>query len=225
MTMNKVNPFDIKPGEYDSWYDDNDAIYKSELSALSYLMKKASKKYSQIKNIDIGTIQGLEIGAGSGRFGSALGIGTGIDPSANMLSMAASRGMKVIQGVGENLPFEDGTFDYTAFFTSVCFLDDPRKAFAEAYRVTRKNGFIICSFLNRESEPGRQMESRKKDEFFYQNAAFFSCGEIIQLLSDAGYSDFDTIETIFMPVIKKQKHKAGIDKGLYGIVLGSKTDF
>lgn len=223
MEMNEENPFDIYSLKYDSWYDDNESIFKSELSALSYMLKKAKKGYSKERRIDMNEIHGLEIGVGSGRFGSALCIGAGIDPSENMLKIASGRGIQVIQGVGENLPFAAETFDYTAFFTSVCFLDDPLKAFAEAYRVTRDGGFLLCSFLNRGSDIGREMEAHKKEDVYFKNATFFTCEEITRLLKNSGYAGFNMRETIFMPVEAVQKHKNGIDKGLYGIILAWKA--
>ena len=218
----ELNPFDANACEYDLWYERNNAIYKSELSALSYLIKKAKNEYSRKQHIITKDISGLEIGVGSGRFGSALGIGTGIDPSENMLKIASGRGMKVIQGVGEELPFEAETFDYTAFFTSVCFLDDPEKAFLEANRVTKNNGFLICSFLNRKSEMGKQLYENKSDDFYFKNASFYDCGEITELLTKAGYNNYKMTETIFTPATNIQKHINGINKGLYGIILAWK---
>jgi len=47
--------------------------------------------------------KGVEIGAGSGLFASALGIAEGCDPSANMCEKAIGRGIKAIDGIAENL--------------------------------------------------------------------------------------------------------------------------
>ena len=49
----------------------------------------------------------MEIGVGSGRFAQPLGVKIGIDPSRNMLKFAKERGIQVIRGGGENLPFKD----------------------------------------------------------------------------------------------------------------------
>lgn len=55
---------------------------------------------------------GVEIGVGSGRFAVPLDIRVGIDPSPRMLAIAAARGIEVVEGVAEDLPFSRASFDY-----------------------------------------------------------------------------------------------------------------
>lgn len=169
-------------------------------------------------------LDGLEVGVGSGRFGQAIGIKHGIDPSPSMLKIASERGMTVSEGIGEELPYRDNQFDYTAFFTSVCFIHDPLKAFREAYRVTKKGGFLLCSFLNRESPLGKMISANKKEDAYYKDATFYNGDEIIRMLSEAGYQSFSSRQTIFsLNGEKCQKNIKGLGYGLYGVILGWKT--
>jgi len=56
--------------------------------------------------------RGIEIGVGSGRFAAPLGVQVGIDPSPAMLARAAARGITIVEGTAEDLPFADAGFDH-----------------------------------------------------------------------------------------------------------------
>lgn len=62
------SPFDIYAEKYDMWYEEHYAVYESELEAIRELLPEVIPEKS------------LEIGAGTGRFASALGISYGLDP-------------------------------------------------------------------------------------------------------------------------------------------------
>ncbi len=96
----------------------------------------------------------IDIGCGTGASAIALlqkGLSvTGIDPSPYMLDIAAKRlGEKVdlYRTVAEDLPFDDNSFNYACFFTTLEFVEDPLKALEEAGRVAKDKVFI--GFLNR----------------------------------------------------------------------------
>ena len=70
---------------------------------------------------------------------------TGIDPSPYMLDIARERFGKRVElrrGTAEALPFEDNAFHHTVFFLSLEYVEDPSRALAEAFRVTRDQVFI-----------------------------------------------------------------------------------
>lgn len=69
--------------------------------------------------------------AGAGRF-------VGIDP----LRGERERSFDFVQGIGEYLPFRDGTFDQVLFATSLDHLLDPVRALREAVRVLAPGGTI-----------------------------------------------------------------------------------
>ncbi len=214
------NPFEKGADDYDRWYDENSGTMKSELSAIACLFHKARAEY-QLRS-GRNALHGLEVGVGSGRFAAALGIETGIDPVLSMLDIASKRGINVFQGVAEALPFLDSTFDYTAFFTSICFLNDPLRSFLEARRVIKDGGFLLCSFLNRESAMGKYLEKNRRKDRFYTNATFYSGQEVIGFLEKAGFHQFYARETIFPDLEGEQQHQEGLGKGLYGVILAWK---
>ena len=54
-----------------------------------------------------------------------------------MAELARQRGVEVIEGVAEALPFAEETFDFILMVTVDCFLDDVTQAFREANRVLK----------------------------------------------------------------------------------------
>ena len=108
------NPFDIYTDEYEDWFKKNKFIFQSELLALKQVVPIGKK--------------GVEIGIGSGIFAEILDIKFGIDPSDKMLDYAKQRKLSVTKGIAEDLPYPDHSFDFAAFITSICFIDNPEKA-------------------------------------------------------------------------------------------------
>jgi len=68
---------------------------------------------------------------------------TGIDPSAELLKQAK---IPVVQGMAENLPFADNSFDIVISLTAIHHAD-AKKAVAEIYRVAKKD--IVISVLKK----------------------------------------------------------------------------
>jgi len=56
-------------------------------------------------------------------------------------------GGRYVTGFAENLPFEDGEFDLTAFYLSLIDIDDMPLAINEAARVTKPGGKILIANL------------------------------------------------------------------------------
>jgi SAM-dependent methyltransferase len=126
----------------------------------------------------------LDIGCGIGTslrilLGKGLDV-TGLDPSPYMLDMAC-RNVKnrvdLYRGFAEDLPFEDNSFNYAVFFTSLEFVDDPQAALQEACRVAKDKVFV--GVLNRYAIKG--VQRRLKGVFtqsIYNRARFFSVWEL-----------------------------------------------
>jgi len=77
-----------------------------------------------------------------------LGIKLGIEASSQMRKIANKRGVEVIDGVAEELPFIDEQFDFALMVTTICFLDDIETAFKEAYRILKPDGKFIIGFID-----------------------------------------------------------------------------
>lgn len=91
----------------------------------------------------------LDIGCGTGRsLEPLLNLGlnlTGVDPSPYMLDIARDRlGDKadLHRAFAEELPFDDNSFNYAFFMTSLEFTQMPAKAIEEACRVAKDKVFI-----------------------------------------------------------------------------------
>ncbi len=102
--------FDKHAGDYDRWFDEHNDVYQAQVRMLRGAVP--------------GHGSGLEVGVGSGRFAVPLGICCGIDPSRGLVRMAQQRGIEVVLGEGEHLPYRAGSFDYVLMMTVIGFLED-----------------------------------------------------------------------------------------------------
>jgi len=196
----QMNIFDRYYKKYDAWYEKNKFAYLSELQAL----KKALPEFGK----------GLEIGVGTGRFAKPLGITLGIDPSKRMIDIAASRGVTVRYGFGEDLPFFEDTFDYVAIIITLCFVQNPQKVLKESRRVLKKNGKIILGIIDKNSFLGGFYQ--RKESVFYKQAIFFSIKDISELLKAVGFNKITYSQTLFNYPNKLnsiEKTRKGFGKG------------
>lgn len=177
------NPYQSYPGEYDHWYDQNRPAYLSELEALRKSLPAAGS--------------GLEIGVGTGRFAGPLGIEWGIDPVREVLLRGEERGLRLIQGRGEVLPFNSRSFDYVVMVTVLCFLSSPELVVEEAHRVLKDAGRLIIGFVDRESYLGRIYQAKKSKSRFYRDANFYSVPDVLRLLSSYRWEQISIRQTLF----------------------------
>ena len=181
--MAKIEPFERHEVKYEEWFEKNVFAYKSELQAIRCLLPKK------------GT--GLEIGVGTGRFAVPLGIRIGIEPSEAMRQMARKKGIEVIDGVAEALPFDDCQFDFALMVTTICFVDDIEASFKEAFRVIKPAGFFINGFVDKNSSLGKFYQKHRAKNVFYKIATFYSVDEVIPYLKKAGFRNLTFTQTIF----------------------------
>jgi len=99
------------------------------------------------KNKDV-----LEIGCGTGlilrKIQKVVRLGIGVDLSSEMLKIAYSKDLEVMQGDVVSLPFRDETFDVTFSFKVLSHVPEIRRAISEISRVTKKGGVLILEFYN-----------------------------------------------------------------------------
>ncbi|PID29841.1 MAG: SAM-dependent methyltransferase [Candidatus Cloacimonadota bacterium] len=207
----KNNPFNEYTREYENWFKKNENLFRSELLALKEAVPKN-------KN-------GVEIGIGSGIFAEKLNIKFGIDPAENMLKIAKERNLSVTLGSAESLPYEDDSFDFAVFITSLCFIDKPLLALREAYRITKKNGNLITAFIDRESFLGKMILNRKNPGKFYEHAHFYSVKEIIEMTEKSNF----VVEEIYQTLIdletnEPEKPLKGFGKGSFIVIKSKKSE-
>ena len=61
--------------------------------------------------------RGGKIGVGSGHFAAPLGISIGVEPAPRMAEQARHRGIEVLDGISEALPYDDASLhSYLEYF-------------------------------------------------------------------------------------------------------------
>ena len=199
------NIFDQYYKRYDAWYDKNQFAYISELEAIRKVLPKKGK--------------GLEIGIGTGRFASKLGISYGVDPSPKMITLAKKRGIKTKIAKGENLPFNNNTFDYILMVITLSFVQDPKKVISESRRVLKNKGKLIIGIVDKDSFLGKYY--RRKKGIFYKYANLLSAREVISLLKKAGFKKLVFYQTIFKTPTKikaQEPAKKGYGEGGFVVI-------
>ena len=184
----RIEPFEKYFLRYEQWFIDNPNVYKSELLAIKSLLPKRKKS--------------IEIGVGSGKFAAPLGIMVGIEPSNKMRQLSLTRGIDVINAVGELLPIRKERFGLFLMVTTICFLDDIKMAFEEVYNILTSKGSFIIGFIDRNSSIGIKYQRHKKENVFYNVANFYSVDEVVSYLKIANFTKFEFSQTIFRPLLE-----------------------
>lgn len=185
--MTGIHVFDQHVPDYENWFETFRHVYKAELRAVRSLMPETAGP-------------ALEVGVGTGRFAEPLGIAVGLEPSPRMGKHARRRGIHVVSGMGEALPFRDAVFESVLMVTTICFLDSIKKAFTEAARVLAEPGFLTIGLIDRKSPVGRLYREKQKDSLFYRDATFYAVDVVVEILRQAGFTAFTFRQTIFKPL-------------------------
>jgi SAM-dependent methyltransferase len=186
MIKNLDSPFDILASEYDAWFEkEGKLIFDIEVKAFQEVLVMLPKPW-------------LEIGVGSGRFAQALGIETGVDPSAKLLEIAKKRGITGHLARGEETLFEARTFGTVFLIVTLCFVDSPLDVLGESHRILKDRGKIVLGLVLRDN-PWGQFYFAKKEEGhrFYQHAKFYSYRDVSDMLKRCGFTIEKVVSTLF----------------------------
>lgn len=201
MNTTTINPFDLIAREYDQWFDDNKFTFLSELEAVRYFTPSKGK--------------GVEIGVGTGRFASELGIKHGIEPSQSMAVFAKQRGIEVITGNAENLPYKNKDFDFAIMVAVDPFVQDIVKVYSEIFRILKEDGSLIVGTLHLDGDVAQKYTGMTDNEV-YKNAKFHTVSKTISQLETAGFLGFETCQTLFsIQPDKVEIPVPGYDKGSF----------
>ena len=174
--MSGADPFDAGAARYDAWYDSprGRCLFDDELACLAPLVASGSPR--------------LEVGVGTGRFAAALGVECGIDVALGALALASRRGVRVVRGEAEHLPFGAGRFAAVLFVVTLCFVAEPARALAEARRVLAEGGRVVIGVVPRDSELGERYEQlARAGHDYYSRARFLRAAQHVSLLEAAGF--------------------------------------
>ncbi|WP_054865181.1 class I SAM-dependent methyltransferase [Methanosarcina barkeri] len=207
--------FDRHSEKYDAWYEKYKPAYESELLALRSVLPENPEK-----------LKALEIGAGTGRFASALGIGLGLEPARAMAMLAKQRRLEVLLGVAEFLPFKREKLDLVLIVTALSFFKNPNQALKEALRVLKPGGQIIVGILDRDSLRDAALSRRKKESKFSAEAHFLSATEVLTYLLEIGFENLEICQTLFKKPEKIESvelPEKGHGKGRFAVISARKT--
>tara|TARA_R110000764_G_scaffold114904_1_gene201926 strand:- start:47 stop:685 length:639 start_codon:yes stop_codon:yes gene_type:complete len=205
--------FDQNVEAYEQWYEDYPQVFESELLAIKEQFQKLPEN-----------LHGIEVGLGTGKFSVPLGIKEGVEPAKEMAALAVKRGISVVDGYAEQLPFGDLKFDFVLFVT-ICHLDNFKYALAEANRVLKRKGTILIGFLDKERSVAKQYIENRHRSTFFVNANFYTVSRIQTLLKEAGFIDLVFNQTLFglLDEIKEiQIPKEGFGEGSFVVVKATK---
>ncbi|OQP63841.1 methyltransferase type 11 [Niastella vici] len=211
--MLKTLPFNEHVAEYEDWFERYPFVFQSEVEAIRELLPFGK------------TIYGIEIALGTGKFSEALGIKEGVEPAANMRTLAIKWGIEVMDAEAEALPYKDNKYDFVLMVFCVSYFDDLHGAFKEAHRVLKNGGSLILGFIEKNSPIGKFYEARKPVSVFYKDANFYSVERILNELKRAGFRNLSFSQTLFhnLDDIKMlEPSMPGYGKGSFVIIKSNK---
>ncbi|MFQ5909255.1 MAG: class I SAM-dependent methyltransferase [Thermoplasmata archaeon] len=185
--------FNIEPKKYDAWYETPFGRYAHRLE-----MKKILECLDSIHGKRI-----LDLGCGTGVYSIVLaerkaGV-VAVDSSLKMLVSASKKirldgdEVGIVLCRAEYLPFKDKSFDFVLSVTTLCYVDEVRRAIAEMWRVVKPTGRIVIGEINKLSAYGFQKRIMSKfKKSAYEGAKFYSLFELVQLFGGAEW-----ISTVF----------------------------
>ncbi len=203
-----MSVFDLYYEDYEKWFEKYSKIYEEEIKTIKAILPPFKKA--------------IEVGVGTGRFAKPLGIDYGIEVSEKMAEIGRKRGIKVDLVSAENMNFED-EFDLILMVTTICFVKDPKKVLANCYKALKVGGSLVVAFVDKNSALGKFYEKNKKNSKFYKEATFFSKDEIIEMMKEAGFKNFECKENLYGDSLENLRFEINdCNQGAFKVIKGEK---
>jgi len=183
----------MHPADYEAWYNTPRGrwIGETEYALASRLLSARTG----------GSL--LDVGCGTGWFTRRAAaddlVATGLDPNPAWLDFArahSSPALSWVEGDARDLPFADASFDHVLSIAALCFVDDERRAVAEAVRVARRS--FAIGWLNRSSLLYWQ-KGRGGGSGAYRGARWHTAREVRSLFSGLPVRKLKLRSAIFLP--------------------------
>lgn len=140
---------------YEAMSDEASRVHEGEQHALEHEHFRESIRYFHAWRIDqlrvclgssLESARMLDVGDTDGLMLKHLGKdGIGFNLSQVAIDNIRSNGVEAVLGDGEQMPFEDGTFDVTLCFETLEHVPNPQQLLEELARVTRPDGRVFIS--------------------------------------------------------------------------------
>lgn len=213
---------------YDSWFDTNEALFRSEVHAIETQLPDS-------------WTEGVDIGCGTGAFTERIGVSRGVEPSEPMAELARKRGISVEQGTAEDLPLTTDAVDLAALLGVVGYVADVEAVFRELARVVSPGGYAVVAFLRADgafaelydaaADRGAYPETLDWDEPYplamARKATWQRVETVVDLLRAVGFSDITTAQTLTQPVEQAvetvEAPTPGHDEGSW-VVIGAQRE-
>ncbi|MBN1804978.1 MAG: class I SAM-dependent methyltransferase [Sedimentisphaerales bacterium] len=197
-------PFNLTAKSYDQWYDTfrGRQIFDAELECLQSVSPICEGRW-------------LEVGVGTGRFASRMGIKEGIDSSAAMLELAAWRGITTYSGYAEDLPFEMSSFGGILMTFTLCFIELPEKALNQCQRVLKPDGQLLIGLILADGPWGKAYQEKKNHGHpIYSHARFLTIENTIAIAKKSGFGLQRSACTLFFEPDELPSIPADIEQGI-----------
>ena len=149
-------------------YNNFDDIYSSNLAVQD---STGNRFFYQTIDFFLEGKKVLDVGCGDGAdcnfYQKAGAVVTGVEPSDNFVKKAREKypACQFVVGVGENLPFDDGSFDVVFSKYAIQTSPEVPKVMSEIGRVLKKDGLLVML----SKHPFRQFMEQNADKNYFKN--------------------------------------------------------
>ena len=184
------------------------AVARRRLRVIAALL---NKRPAAIRLVDVGCSRGQFVQAAAERGFEA----EGVEPAPHIAAAAQAAGLKVHQGLLEELDFPPGSFDAATLFEVVEHLGEPRELLNACHRILKPGGILVISTGNAASWTAAVMGSRW--DYFHMakdggHVSFYNPVSIRRLAANCGYA-VERLETARV----RFHEKADVPRWVYAI--------